>query len=67
MDRTNGADRDENLSPPPPSDNGEKIVILDAGAQYGKVITSFKGNLLLGVLLVTFFFTLLCIGDRPSC
>lgn len=35
MDANNGNEVDGNLSPTPV--NGERVAILDAGAQYGKV------------------------------
>ena len=37
MDGSNGTEGDANPSPVPPN-SGEKIAILDAGAQYGKVM-----------------------------
>jgi len=37
MDGSNGTEGEENLSPTLPN-SGEKVAILDAGAQYGKVI-----------------------------
>jgi len=37
MDGSNGTEVEENLNPTPPN-SGEKVAILDAGAQYGKVI-----------------------------
>lgn len=40
MDGTNGNDLDEGLSPVPA--DTERIVILDAGAQYGKVRKDFS-------------------------
>lgn len=39
MDATNGNDVDGGISPVPA--DAERIVILDAGAQYGKVRPSF--------------------------
>ncbi len=40
MEGNNGSIVDDNLSPVPP--DRERIVILDAGAQYGKVKQEFK-------------------------
>lgn len=37
MDGSNGTEGEENLSSTPPN-IGEKVAILDAGAQYGKVL-----------------------------
>lgn len=45
MDGSNGNEGlEDNISPVPP--NGERIVILDAGAQYGKVSTGIIQSLL---------------------
>lgn len=54
MDGTNGNEVDEKLGASPlPTVVGDKIAILDAGAQYGKVIIDWK---MWSVLRVTFHF-----------